>query len=531
MTEQERRLDIRRRQLALRQQAIARQSQASAPAAPSRSGGRQIVPAMDMPQGAQLNAVGPGPGGFIDPELYRMGAIGRNFDGGPAAQRAGNAGEDFAVSLGSGLVRGATALADLPGQAFGMAGDVMVGGMERAGVMSPEFGGLVRDAVRSGPIGSGETAANFADTFAPGARDYQPQSTAGRYAQTVGEFLPATAGMGPGGMVMGGVLPGIASEAAGQATEGTALEPWARVIAAVGTPTAINFGTNKFRAMFQASARKPTVENLRATKSAAYQAVDDAGEVFAPAEVDGLIARVRTALTDGNYVAGVDRQTDAVLALLDRKSGQPLKLGQLDKIRQNLFKRFDAAKNETGILDAIDAVDDLIMSRGGTNELMSAARLANSRYKKAELLDIAFQRASDQTASTGSSGNILNKYRQAVTSIINNPKQAKWFSPEEIGVMRQFVQGNAAENVLRRVGKLAPGGNGLMLALNLGAAAVEPMMLGVTAAASAAKATADSMATRNAGRLMDMVSGQPMPRPAPRGVNALAPGLSAILNQ
>ena len=61
----------------------------------------------------------------------------------------------------------------------------------------------------------------------------QPQTTAGKYARTVGQFIPGAA-MTPGGGLVGnvlkfGVLPGMTSEAAGQLTEGTAAEPYARV--------------------------------------------------------------------------------------------------------------------------------------------------------------------------------------------------------------------------------------------------------------------------------------------------------------
>jgi hypothetical protein len=66
---------------------------------------------------------------------------------------------------------------------------------------------------------------------------YKPQTTAGHYAETIGEFLPATIA-GPGGVVrkvgMQAVIPGAASEAAGQATQGTALEPYARAAAGIG---------------------------------------------------------------------------------------------------------------------------------------------------------------------------------------------------------------------------------------------------------------------------------------------------------
>jgi len=65
---------------------------------------------------------------------------------------------------------------------------------------------------------------------------YKPQTTAGRYAETIGEFLPATIA-GPGGVVrkvgMQAVIPGAASEAAGQATAGGPLEPYARAGAGI----------------------------------------------------------------------------------------------------------------------------------------------------------------------------------------------------------------------------------------------------------------------------------------------------------
>jgi hypothetical protein len=64
---------------------------------------------------------------------------------------------------------------------------------------------------------------------------YKPQTTAGKYAQTVGEFIPAAAA-GPGRMVpklVSALAGGLGSEAAGQATEGTKAEPYARVLGAV----------------------------------------------------------------------------------------------------------------------------------------------------------------------------------------------------------------------------------------------------------------------------------------------------------
>lgn len=65
---------------------------------------------------------------------------------------------------------------------------------------------------------------------------YKPQTNAGHYAESAGEFVPAALA-GPGGIArkigMQAVVPGVASEAAGQATAGTPLEPFARAGAGI----------------------------------------------------------------------------------------------------------------------------------------------------------------------------------------------------------------------------------------------------------------------------------------------------------
>jgi len=283
-------------------------------------------------------------------------------------------------------------------------------------------------------------------------------------------------------------------------------------------PAAVAGGTKAFQKVFGKAVEKPTVEGLEAAKSLAYKAVDDSGEMFSKADLKGLYNRVVQDVKDGNYFKGTDQQTNAVLGLLKSSTGKELKIGQLDRLRQNFFKRFEAAPNETGILDAIDAIDDLILSRASTSSLMDAARAANSVFKKAETLDLAFKKADLQTAATGSGGNILNKYRQAVTAILTNPKRAKWFSEAEKGAMEEFVKGSAGQNFLRKIGKLAPGGNGLMTALNLGAVWTNPAMLGVTVGASAAKGLSDGATSRAASDLVGRMGGA-----APAAATAVSP--------
>jgi hypothetical protein len=73
-----------------------------------------------------------------------------------------------------------------------------------------------------------------------GASDYRGETTAGRMAGTVGEFIPGTVALGGGGaanLMRYAVLPGMASEGAGMLTEGTAMEGPARIAGAIAAAT------------------------------------------------------------------------------------------------------------------------------------------------------------------------------------------------------------------------------------------------------------------------------------------------------
>lgn len=70
---------------------------------------------------------------------------------------------------------------------------------------------------------------------------YHAQTTPGKFAERAIEFAPAALG-GAGGLgpnLVKGTAAAVGSEAAGQATEGTAYEPYARVAGAVGGPSVL----------------------------------------------------------------------------------------------------------------------------------------------------------------------------------------------------------------------------------------------------------------------------------------------------
>lgn len=156
---------------------------------------------------------------------------------------------DVAKSFGSGVVRGSAELVMLPVTAKRLAEK----GME---YVVDQGDALARSAFGLPPRSDEERAATERfkneswgrqmDNAIYGVQDsargvmdenlYAPKTLPGEYAKTAGEFVPGAL-VGGGNLLMNairyGVVPGVASEAAGQATEGTKLEPYARLVGAL----------------------------------------------------------------------------------------------------------------------------------------------------------------------------------------------------------------------------------------------------------------------------------------------------------
>jgi hypothetical protein len=131
---------------------------------------------------------------------------------------------DVAKSAGIGLAQGGIGLATLPGN------------IEQLGRM-----GINKGAEALGyqpPVSSDTLLPNYGDVKGEIEKHtgqfYKPQTTAGEYARTIGEFAPMAAfgGAGAVGRAANVLAPAVVSETAGQATEGSSLEPWARVAGA-----------------------------------------------------------------------------------------------------------------------------------------------------------------------------------------------------------------------------------------------------------------------------------------------------------
>lgn len=141
---------------------------------------------------------------------------------------------DVAKSAGIGVVKGGIGMLG----ALGDLTDLGAAGLEGASnfindaIGSPRYqrpkrGSVLDNIPTSGSIQKG--VEGYTGDF------YKPQTTAGEYAQTLGEFAPAAFGGGASAAarVARTAIPAATSETAGQATKGTAAEPVARFLGAL----------------------------------------------------------------------------------------------------------------------------------------------------------------------------------------------------------------------------------------------------------------------------------------------------------
>jgi hypothetical protein len=162
----------------------------------------------------------------------------------PFANEGPGYAKDMALAVPSGIAKGVAAVAGLPGDVsewIGLGLDWLE--QQARGEGDEDFAKRVSerkaklkqirgDMPSLEPPTSGQVRGAIERVTGP---LYEPQTSPGRYAGAVSEFLPGAVGAGGGirSLINLAVIPGVASETAGEATKGTKLEPWARAGSAV----------------------------------------------------------------------------------------------------------------------------------------------------------------------------------------------------------------------------------------------------------------------------------------------------------
>lgn len=263
--------------------------------------------------------------GYNPPERTLGQTIYENVVGSGAVDTPGERAGELIRGAGAGFIRGAAELAGLPGTV----GQLLDVGAKRLGLLREDAPVSQVDALLSG---AGLREAASAATG--GATEYRAPGTAGDYAATIGEFLPSAFGGGASTALRFGVAPAVASEAAGQATEGTALEPYARAAAALG-------------AGVLASRPGAFVGSDEATRMA--NVVRDAGVDLSTGQARGSQALMRM---EGR-LAATDQQLEDFTSATMKMLGSNAKVAtptNLVAVEQSIVKQMDDAVRGVNII-------------------------------------------------------------------------------------------------------------------------------------------------------------------------------------
>jgi hypothetical protein len=346
----------------------------------------------------------------------------------PPGMSWGETAADVASSLGTGIVRGAAGLAGLPADiGRGLAGLAIRGGGYLVGADQAK---LAQDAARATTIMEGQRmGAPTSGQITRGIESvtgplYTPRTTAGEYARTVGEFVPSAIA-GPGGVVRKAamaVVPGVMSEAAGQATEGTAYEPAARIAGGiVGGVAAAGRGSGAAKAMQEAA---PDLAAVNARKSTLYKTLENSGVKFDSYGYQNFADRVTQTLQREAFDPDLQPKTAVLLRRINGLSGQSPTFQELDNLRKmagNILRGGGEADDKqfaSKIMSEIDAFFDngAVMS---TNPRLPAGEIKTA-VKEARELSRRSALARDINAMDRKSpyfqGGIENEFRKYMRS-------------------------------------------------------------------------------------------------------------------
>ena len=469
-------------------------------------------------------------GGIGIAELPEMAARGVARVGQEVLQGIGLADDDYNIPVldtATGkLLRGATSLDDYEAQTrlgkfAGTVGEFVggTGALGGAGKVAKVAGKALSKPKPSGA----NVPANVGTPNVPALVDDVAATRTGQ--QKIGDALQkggAVAediGLGTGA-IKTAVVGGVGSEAAGQMAEGTAAEPYARIVGALLAPTAYAVTANKTATLARRqAAQKNTIETAKAAQQKSYKEFDDvAGGAFV--QMDDVIRDVERRVAndpDGTFMTYINFGSEAgdqyitkARQVLLKYTGQEMSLGQIDKLRQGLNKIYKDSGYNRGVAEIRDVVDNKIMTAPtvgprGAGELLKVARADFRRFKKIEAFEESMDVAKRNIDARGSGGDTINGYKQAVKNILNNPNKRGQFDKDEIEIMEQLVAGNLSENMLRLLGKLSPSGNGLMIALNVGAIALNPAFLTATIAGYGAQKAGSALMQRNLNKVRDTI--------------------------
>jgi len=169
---------------------------------------------------------------------------------------------DVAKQIGSGLVEGTANIPTALPRMLSAAGNFVTPYLDKLGVTDPQAEAQ-RQQLQELVSGQSNSLPGLQKQLHEALP--APKTTTGEYARTAGEFVPAAIAA-PGrvaGNIATGIIGGLGSEAGGQLTKGTDIEPYARFAGALVAPAASSAARHFVTPLPASAERMAAVQNLQ----------------------------------------------------------------------------------------------------------------------------------------------------------------------------------------------------------------------------------------------------------------------------
>lgn len=351
----------------------------------------------------------------------------------------------------------------------------------------------------------------------------EPQNTLEKYTDVTGQFLGNPASwVGPGGVIQKGISAvggALGSEGLGQLTNGTPIEPYARMLGGIFGGTALAGRGPQAKSITSELLHDSAVDNYTKARSFGVQ-ID-------PRDVANLQNNIHFKLAGDGYHTPVD--TPKVADALDRLTERGGATATFDDIERTRSRLGQIAVNNVGESDAAykarKMIDDYMENidknpnvlAGDAKKAAQAMRDARSDYaasKRVEQVENAIKTGEWNAATAGKGTNIDNTTRQAMKSVakkIELTGKLPGYTDEETAQIRKAMMGTTTGNIARTIGMFAPTGiysTGADLAMILGASLYGLGAAGfaIPAIGYAAKKLSDASTVRQAQKAADLVA-------------------------
>lgn len=203
-----------------------------------------------------------------------------------------------------------------------------------------------------------------------------------------------------------------------------------------------------------------------------------------------------------------------ILEQIDAIPEQGISLKDLQQLKIRLDKLYRASTRGSSaeqpmLLAMGDEIDKVVKTMGDGSEIWTTAKNLYRVEQNMQRIERAFDKAKRQTQA-GVNVDEAGYYKRMANNLLNS-SDANFFEPEEIALLRQFVEGNLVDNMLRQLGTYAPSSGNFMRLMAVGGAfASNGATIPFTILSQLAKTTSNERMKNNANDLVkEMLKANP----------------------